>query len=137
LRTLRLRVLLHSRDLGLGIGDEVVDRDHGRHAEALYILDVAAEVDEALPDGLDIFCAEVLALDTTVHLERAHGRDDDRRRRIESGLAALDVEELLCTEISAETGFCDDVIGELQRGFRRHDRVAAMRNVREWATVYE
>ncbi len=58
---------------------------------------------------------EVFLGHAAMHLQRAHGRDDDRRSRLQPGLAALDVEELLGAEIGAEAGFGDDVIGELQR----------------------
>jgi hypothetical protein len=50
-----------------------------------------------------------------MHLQRPHGRDDDRRVGLESGLAALDVEEFLGTEIGPEPGFGDDLIRQFQR----------------------
>ena len=68
---------------------------------------------------------------------RAHGRDDDRRRRLQPGLAALDVEELLGAEIGAEAGFGHDIVGELQRRRGRDHRVAAMRDVGERAAMHE
>jgi hypothetical protein len=40
----RLALLLHQRDLGIGVGREAVDRDHGRQAEFLDVLDVALQV---------------------------------------------------------------------------------------------
>ena len=53
------------------------------------------------------------------------------------GLAAFDVEELLRAEVGAETGLGDDIVGELERGSRRDDRIAAMRDVGERAAVDE
>ena len=54
-------------------------------------------------------------VDAAVVLDRAHGRDDHRRVRLEARLAALDVHELLGAEVGAEAAFRDDVVGELQR----------------------
>ena len=50
---------------------------------------------------------------------------------LEPGLAALDVEELLGPQIGAEAGLGDHVLAELERGARRHHRVAAVRDVGE------
>jgi hypothetical protein len=90
----------------------MVDGDHGRHAELPDILDVTAEIGAALLDRLDVLLAEVFLLDAAIHLHGAHGGDDDRGRRLQAGLAALDVEELFRTEIGAETGFGDDIVGK-------------------------
>ncbi len=92
---------------------------------------MARQVREAGFDRRDILRPQLVARHAAMHLEGAHGGDDDRRVRLQPGLAALDVEELLGAEIGPEPGLGDDVIGQLQRGLRRDDRVAAMRDVRE------
>ena len=115
----------------------MVDGDHHRHAELLHVLDVAAEIGAALLDRLDVFLAEVFLLDAAIHLHGPHGGDDDRRRRLQPGLAALDVEELLRAEIGAEAGFGDDVVGKLQRRRGGDHRIAAMRDVGERAAMHE
>ena len=79
----------------------------------------------------DIFLPELVARHAAMHLQRAHGRDDDRRIRLQPGLAAFDVDEFLGPEIGAEPGLGDDVIGELQRRRRRDHRVAAMGDIGE------
>ena len=130
-------IVLHRLDFGVGVGIEVVDRDHRRHAELLDVLDVAAEIGAALLHRLDVLLAEVFLLDAAIHLHGAHGGDDDRGRRLQAGLAALDVEEFFRAEIGAETGFGDDIVGELQRRRGGDDRVAAMRDVGERAAMHE
>ena len=50
-----------------------------------------------------------------MHLERADGGDDDHAVRLETGLAAFDVEEFLGAEIGTEAGFGHDIIGKLER----------------------
>ncbi len=70
-------------DLGIGVGDEVVDGDRDRHAELLHVLDMAAEIGEALLERLDILLLELVLGDAAMHLERAHRRHDDRHSRDE------------------------------------------------------
>ena len=115
----------------------MVDGDHHRHAELAHVLDVAAEIGAALLHRLDVLLAEVFLLDAAIHLHGAHGGDDDRRRRLQAGLAALDVEELFRAEIGAEAGFGDHIVGELQRRRGGDHRVAAMRDVGERAAMHE
>ena len=70
---------------------------------------------QPLATAADVLVLEVVLGDAAVHLERAHGGDDDGRRRAEAGLAALDVEELLRAEVGAEAGFGHDVVAQLER----------------------
>src|SRR6184192_3044773 len=49
----------------------------------------------AAPRRVDVGLAEVLLLHATVHFQRPHAGDDDRRLGVQAGGAALDVEELL------------------------------------------
>ena len=86
---------------------------------------------------LQVFLLQVFFLDAAMHLQGADGGDDDDAGRLEAGLAALDVEELLGAQVSAEAGFGDDIVGELQRGGSGDDRVAAMRDVGEGTAVNE
>src|SRR5690606_35922270 len=129
--------VLDDLNLGLGVGDEVVDPDDRRDAELTHVLDVAEQVDHALLDRFDVFLAEIGLGDAAVHLQRAHGGDDYHGRRLEAGLAALDVEELLGPQVGAEAGFGNDVVGQLERGLGRGDRVAAVGDVGERAAVDE
>ena len=90
-------------------------RDDRRHAELAHVLDMAREVGEALLQRLDVLLAELVLGDAAMHLERAHGGDDDRGGRLQARLAALDVEELLGAEVGAEAGLGHHVVAELQR----------------------
>ena len=47
-------------DLGIGVGDEMIDGDGDRHAELLHVLDMAAEIGEALLQRLDILLLEIV-----------------------------------------------------------------------------
>ena len=98
---------------------------------------MAAEIGEALLQGLEVLLPELVLRHAAMHLEGAHGGDDHRRGRRQAGLAALDVEELLRPEIGAEAGLRHHVVGELEAGARRDHRVAAMGDVGEGAAMDE
>ena len=124
-------------DLLVGVGDEAIDGDDGRHAELAQIVEVPRQVLATLGDGGDALVLEIVLGDAAVHLERAHGCDDYRGRRIEPGLAALDVEEFLRAEVGAEARFRNHVVAELERRLGGQHRVAAMRDVGERPAVDE
>src|SRR5665213_3618620 len=69
------------------------------------------------------------------YFQRADGGDQHHRRRLEAGLAALDVDELLRPQVGAEARLGHHVVGELQPGLGREHRVAAVRDVGERAAV--
>ena len=95
------------------------------------------EVGAALCTASTFSACRVVLRDAAVHLQGADRRDDDGGRRLQPGLAALDVEEFLGAEVGAEAGFGHHVIGKLQRRLGRDHRVAAMRDVGERAAVDE
>ena len=64
-----------------------------------------------------------------MHLESAHRRDNDDGIGTKLRQAALDVKELFSAEVGTESCFRHDEVCKLQRKFRRHNAVAAMRNV--------
>ena len=70
-----------------------------------------------------------------MHLQCAQGRDQHHRVGGDAGLATLDVEELLGSEVGPEPGLGDDVVGELERGPGCDDRVAPVGDVRERPAV--
>ena len=92
---------------------------------------------QPLATAAAILVLEVVLGDAAVHLERAHGGDDDGGCGIEAGLAALDVEELLRAEVGAEAGLRHHVVAQLERGLGGEHRVAAVRDVGERAAVDE
>ena len=128
---------LHRLDLGLGVGGEMVDRNDRRNPELADILDMAGEVDAAGADRLDVLLAELRLADPAIIFERADGGDDHRGGGPETGLAALDVEELLGAEIGAEAGLGDDIVGQAQGRLGRDHRIAAMGDIAERAAMDE
>ena len=128
---------LNRFDFGIRVGDEVVDGHRNRHAELLHIFQVASKIGQPLLDRVHAFLLQIILSHPAMHFERAHRGNDDRRRRCHAGLAALDVEELFCPQISPEARFGDHIIRQLQRRSRRHDRVAAMRDIGKRAAMHK
>ena len=98
---------------------------------------MAGEVRDALLQRLDVLLAEIFLGHAAMHLERAHGGDDHDGARLQAGLAALDVEELLGPEIGAEAGLGHHVLAELEGGAGRDRGVAAVGDVGERAAMDE
>ena len=84
-----------------------------------------------------IFGVDLLQVGAAVILQGADGRDDHHRRRTQSRLAALDVDELLGAEIRSESRLRDHIVGELQRRRGGQHGIAAMGDVRERPAVNE
>lgn len=78
---------------------------------------------------------EILFIDTAVHLERPYSSYDDYGIRFDTGKAAFDIHEFFSTQVSTETGFRNGNITHLQGQFRRHDGVAAVRDIGKRTTV--
>jgi hypothetical protein len=69
-------------DLGVGVGGEAVDRDHGRQAvDVLDVAQVLAQVLHATREGVDVLGLQVGQGDATVVLQGADGRHHDDRAR--------------------------------------------------------
>ena len=70
----------------VGIGNEAVDGDDRRHAEFLQVLEMPLQVGTALFDGANVFLVELVARNTTVHLQGTHGRHQDHGGGFQAGV---------------------------------------------------
>ncbi len=138
LHTLSGNAFNQRTNFGIGVLRAMVDGHHRRQTELVVnVVDMPLQVDQPLLQGLDILLRQIRDRDATVILERPHGRHDHRRRRLQSGFAALDVNELLGAEVGTEARLRHHVVRELQRGFRRHHRVTPVGDVGERAAMNE
>ncbi len=88
---LRQALLAHSGGLGIGIGREMIDRDHDRHIEFADVLDMAEQVGgAAFTAGTFSWPSSALATPPCILSARTSGDDDDGGR-LKAGLPALDV----------------------------------------------
>ena len=83
------------------------------------------------------WCAGLHGWSTTVHLKRSNCRHEHDAVGDQSGIAALDVEELLHADVRAKARFCDHVISQFQGDPVRDDRAVAMGDVGKWTGMDE
>ena len=125
-------------EFGLGVGRERVDGDDDRETvDVLDVIDVLEQVRKTGFQSFEVFVVQVGFRDTAVVLEGTDGSDDDDGGGSKACHAALDVEELLGTEVGTEAGFRNGVVTELEGHLGGGDGVAAVSDVRERAAVDE
>ena len=93
------------------------------------------QVGHASLECLEVLLIEVGLGNTAVVLKRAGSGDDHNSAGANARHAALNVEELLGTQIGTEAGLGNSDIAKAHRHTRGHDRVAAVGNVGEGAAV--
>ena len=93
------------------------------------------QVGHAGLECLEVLLVEVGLGNTAVVLQRTSGRDDYDSAGANARHAALDVEELLGTQIGTEAGLGNGNIAKAHRHTRGHDGVAAVGNVGEGTAV--
>ena len=127
---------LDESKLGLGVRRETVDGDHaGQTINVLDVVDMTQQVGHAGLEGLEVLLVEVGLGDATVVLQRTSGGDDHDGAGANARHAALDVEELLGTQIGTEAGLGNGDIAKAHRHTRGHDGVAAVGNIGEGTAV--
>ena len=125
-------------ELGLGVGRERVDGDDaGETVDVLHVVDVLEEVGQALFKRFEVLTVELGLGHAAVILERADGRNQYDAVRSQTGLAALDVHEFLCAEVSAEACLCDGNITQLECQLGCLHAVAAVRDIGERTAVHQ
>ncbi len=105
--------------LGFGIRAELIQCNDFRDAETPRILDMAGQIGDPLCDCVGVFLAEIIQAGAAMHFHSADRGDNDDAIRLETALAALDVEKLLGAKIGTEPCLRDDVVRKLESGFCR------------------
>ena len=95
------------------------------------------QVGKARLERLEVLLVELVFRHAAVVLKRANRGNHDHGVGLEARQATLDVEKLLRAQIGTEACLGDGVVAERQSHPRRHDGVAAMRDVGEGAAVDE
>ncbi len=124
---------------------EGVDAHHGADAVLLHILNLLAQVGASLEDVVGVFAQHLLGQRLTRHnfvlarvqLERADGGDDHRSVGLESTVAALDVEELLCANVCTEARLGQQVVTALDANQVGQDAAVAVCDVGKRAGMHK
>ena len=113
----------------------MVYRNDYRHSELLEVLNVYAEVHDALFERFYVLLSEVGLCNAAVVLQCTDSRYKHGAIRLQTSVTALDVKEFLSAEVRAEASLGDGVISELHSKLCRSHGVAAVRDVRERTAV--
>jgi hypothetical protein len=116
--------------LAVGVAGEPVHGHDRPEPEAADVGKVPLEV-----RGSDLDRLEAAVRIAAVVLERADGRDEHDRARLQASDAADDVQELLHAHVGAEPALRHDVVAELEPDQVGDERVVPVRDVREGAAV--
>ena len=121
--------------LCFGVRNKGVDRNHCGYAELLQVFDVLAKIDKSLPQCLQILRLELCLRHTAVVFQCLYRCDNDCGIRCKTCCPALDIQEFLCSEVSAKACLRHNNVTKLQSCSGCANRVAAMRNVCKGTTV--
>ena len=125
-------------DLAVGVGGEAVDGHDARQAERVAdAAHVVQQVRHAAAQCVEIFRAEFVQCQTTVHFQRAHRRHHDGGVRPQPGEPALDVQKLLRAEVGAKAGLRHGVVAAVHGHARGEHTVAPVRDVGKRPAVHE
>ena len=98
---------------------------------------MAKQVGKALGQRLQILGAQLGLRHATVHLQCTNGGNHHNSGGSQTGIAALDIQELLCTEIGTEACLRDGVVRHLHRHLGGDYGVTSVGDVSEGTAVYE
>ena len=132
-----LAVLAQYLDFLIGISSKLIEGDDYCLTEALEILHVLVEVPIASFHTSNVWLLDVFLSYATMHLQCLESNDENSKVWLQTSLAALDVVELLCAEISTESCLSDGIVAIFESCCCSHHRVTAMSDVGERTAVNE
>ena len=121
----------------IGIEGIPVEADNDGLSKLLHIAHVSVQILKSYGESFGIWLAYVSLWYASVHLKSLRSGDDDCQFRLQSALAAFDVEELFCSEVCTKASLCDDIFTIGHCCTRGNDGVASMCNVGERSSVNE
>ena len=124
-------------DFLVGIRSKAVEADHYRLSIALQIADMLVEVLHSLAQSVGIGLLYLFHRHAAVHLQALSGSHQHGERRLKTTLAALDIIELLSTQVGTEAGLRDDVIAKGECQTCGQHTVAAMSDVGKRSAMYD
>ena len=95
------------------------------------------QVGQACFQGLQVLFVQIGLGNAAMVLKRADGCNDHDRVGLQVGQAALDVQELLRTQVCTEAGLGNAIVAQRHGHAGGHDGVAAMRDIGEGTAMHE
>ena len=138
LNTADTAVLNNQVDLCLCVCDELVNRyNRGNAVVVANVGDVTIEVSQPFLEGFEVLLGQVFARNTTMEFQRSDRSYQHRCRGTNTRRTALNVDELLRTQIRAKARLCDNVVGQSKTCCCGNDTIATVGNIGERTAVYE
>ena len=113
-----------------------IEGDDNGLSEALHVTDVTVQVLQTFRQSFGIWLLDVFKCHSAMHFQTLCSGYNDNQSRLESRLAALDIEELLCTQISAEACLCHHIVTERHRHLCGDHAGASMGDISERSSMY-
>ena len=113
----------------------MVDRNYCGNTVLTHIFDMCAEVYYALLQRFCVFSGKFCLGNAAVVLERTDSSDYNGTRGLKTCITALYIEELLCTEITAEACLRDSIFSELKRKLCCSYAITAVSDIRKRTAV--
>ncbi len=133
-----LALRLDELQFGLGVGGEAVD---GHHAGQLVnlgdVLNMLQQVGQTFFQSLQVLLAGLGLGHAAVVLQGSCGSNQNHAGGLQTSHTALDVQELLSAQVSAEASLGDGVVAQLQSDLGSGNGVTAVGNVGKGTAVNE
>ena len=130
-----LTVLADDIYLLVRIRVKTVQRHDDRLSEALHIVDMTIQVLQALPEPVGIGFLDMVKSHATVHLQSLCRSHDNHQLRLQASLTALDIKELLSTQVGTEACLRHHIVTKGHRHLCGHHTGTAMGDIRKRATM--
>ena len=98
---------------------------------------MAQQVRNALLQRRQVFVRQLFLVQAAVHLQCAHGADNNHRVRCQTGHTALDIQEFFRAQVGTEAGFGHGIVSHAHGHAGCHHGVAAVCDVCERSAVHE
>ena len=119
------------------IAGKAVEGQQDSLPEGTQVAHMLVQIAEALFQSLQVRFLDAFEVHAAVHLQPLGRSHDNGQLGLQAALAALDVVELLRTQVGTEAGFRHHVVAEGHSHLRGQDGVASVGDVGKGTAVYE
>ena len=130
-------LILHQLQLGRGVGGEGVDGHHaGQVVSIADVVHMAQQVGKAPLQRLQILVVQLGLGNAAVMLQGPDGGHHHHGVRLQIRHTALDIQELLRSQVGAKARLCDHIVSQLQSGVGGGDGITAVGNIGKGPAVH-
>ena len=101
----------------------------GNASKPLHIIDMTIQVLQALPEPVGIGFLDMVKSHATMHLQSLCRSHDNHQLRLQASLTALDIKELLSTQVGTEASLRHHIVTKSHRHLCSHHTRTAMGDI--------